>query len=127
MLVATVQGTSATTPAHPTWADEALEQLPPGTVVLNEWDWGGYLMWKHPDLNFVMHGYGDMFTDDELDRNVDMTLLRPEWDEQVESTGASIAVLAADSSLAYELEQSGWRVVEEDERVAMLANEHAPG
>jgi hypothetical protein len=122
VLAVAVPGTSASNASHPPWADDALSDLPSGTVVLNEWDWGGYLMWKHPDLNLVMHGYGDMFTDAELDRNVDITLLKPNWDEQVESTGASVAMLDPQSSLAYALERSrGWTVVRQDDDAVLLA------
>ena len=122
LLAAMVPGTSTASPADREWVDDALHNLPPETVLLNEWDWGGYLMWKHPQLDLVMHGYGDTFTDEELDRNVDITLLRPEWDEQVESTGATVALLDPDSSLAYELERSaGWAVVREDSQVVLLA------
>lgn len=112
-------------PDRPGWEEPALDELSAGTVLLNEWDWGGYLMWSHPDLNLVMHGYGDVFTDDELDRNVDITTLKPGWDEQVEATGAEIALLAEDSRLAYVLEHSlGWRVVEYGEGAVLL---EAPG
>ena len=41
----------------------------PARSVLNDWGQGGWMMWRWPDLDFVMHGYGDIFTDDELDRN----------------------------------------------------------
>lgn len=125
ILGVAVTNTGASEASHPRWADDALDDLPSGTVVLNEWEWGGYLMWKHPDLNLVMHGYGDMFTDAELDRNVDITLLKPNWDDEVESTGASIALLNPDSSLAHELEHfAGWTVVRQDEEVVLLT---APG
>ena len=46
-----------------------LDDLPAGTAVLNDWGEGGYLMWRYPELNFVMNGYGDIYTDDELARN----------------------------------------------------------
>jgi hypothetical protein len=121
LLTAIVPGTSTDSPADREWVDDALHNLPPDTVLLNEWDWGGYLMWRHPQLNLVMHGYGDTFTDKELNRNVDITLLRPEWDQRVESTGATVALLDPDSSLAYDLERSGgWAVVREDDEVVLL-------
>jgi len=122
MLIVMVPGTSADSSADRQWVDDELHDLEPDTVLLNEWDWGGYLMWKHPQLDPVMHGYGDTFTDAELDRNVDITLLEPEWDEKVASTGATVALLDPESSLAYELERSeGWTVVRADDDVVLLA------
>ena len=43
--------------------------MPAGTVVLNDWGEGGYLMWAYPDLDFVVSGYGDIYTDSEIARN----------------------------------------------------------
>ena len=48
--------------AVPRWADPALGTLPTGTKVLDDWNLGGYLMWRYPRLDLVMHGYGDTFT-----------------------------------------------------------------
>ena len=61
-----------------------LDDLPAGTAVLNDWGEGGYLMWRFPDLNFVMNGYGDIFTDDEIARNYRMDATNPGWLESVE-------------------------------------------
>src|SRR5262245_19979237 len=43
----------------PAWVDGALGDLPPGTVVLDDTGFGGYLMWRFPQLDLVMNGYGD--------------------------------------------------------------------
>ena len=64
----------------PAWMPEELEALPAHTVVLNDSEWGGYLMWAYPQLDLVTHGYGDTFTDAELQRNVDIFSLEPGWD-----------------------------------------------
>ena len=45
--------------------------------MLNDWGEGGYLMWRFPELDFVMNGYGDIYTDDELARNFRMDGDRP--------------------------------------------------
>jgi len=112
-------------PDHPDWEERRLSALPTGTVLLNDWQWGGFLMWEHPHLNLVMHGYGDTFTTKELDRNVALTRVESGWQEDLAGTGARVALLEADSNLAYALEESlGWKVVEADDEVALLV---APG
>jgi hypothetical protein len=112
-------------PKHPDWEEHALGALPPGTVLLNDWQWGGYLMWEHPHLNVVMHGYGDTFTRAELDRNVALTRAESGWLEDLEETGAMVALLEAESDLAYALEQFlGWKAVHADDDVVLLT---APG
>jgi hypothetical protein len=124
-LALLVPRTSPDPPPEPAWVDGALASLPAGTVVLNDWGWGGYLMWRHPHLDLVMHGYGDSFTTSELQRNKDIGELEPGWDDQVDDTGARYALLPTDSRLAYALEHhEGWSLVHESEDVAFLV---APG
>ncbi|MDF9715930.1 hypothetical protein INN71_16180 [Nocardioides sp. ChNu-153] len=95
------------------WAAPVLEALPAGTVLLDDWGSGGYLMWRHPQLDLVMHGYGDTFTVAELRRNADITDVEPRWDEMVAETGARWALLQEDSSLGYAVERDlGWERVD---------------
>lgn len=100
---------------------EALDALPAGTGLLNEWDEGGYDMWLYPDLELVMHGYGDMFTDDELARNYGLLTLEPGWYDDLRELGTGHALLYADGTLAHALtEDKGWRVVAESDELSLL-------
>jgi hypothetical protein len=97
----------------PAWLDGALGELPEGTVVLDDSGFGGYLMWRFPQLDLVLHGYGDTFTDDELERNADIEGVRAGWLEDVRATRAEYAVLPPGSALAYNLREiQGWTVEE---------------
>lgn len=120
-LAALVPTTSEEPPPQPAWVDEELGALAPGTDVLNEWGWGGYLMWRYPHLDLVMHGYGDTFTDAELARNKAIGDLAPGWDRLVQRTGAELAVLPPDYPLTYALRKEGWRVLDRSEEVVMLS------
>lgn len=104
----------------PPWVDDQLDTLTPGTPVVTAWERGGYVLWRHPELDTIIHGYGDVFTDDELERNVTITESDEDWAELVRDTGAVDAFLAADSSLAYNLELAGWQPVQEDEDWVVL-------
>ena len=111
-LAVVVPQTSDHPPSQPSWVDPALNALPPGTKVYGEWDWGGYLMWRYPQLDLLMHGYGDTFTDAELQRNTDITAMAPGWDDQLRRTGCTIAVLRPTDPVAYALQhQLHWTVV----------------
>ena len=80
------------------WVDRALSALPPGTKVLDDWDQGGYLMWRYPQLDLMMHGYGDTFTTDELSRNTGLIGLDPGWEDvaaRVRGAGRRAAALVA--------------------------------
>jgi hypothetical protein len=111
-LAAIVPHSSNEPPPQPSWVEPAMSALPPGTKVFGEWDWGGYLMWRYPQLDLLMHGYGDTFTNAELQRNIDITGMAPGWDDQLRATGCTIAVLRPDDPVAYALErQLHWTVV----------------
>jgi len=101
-------------PPDPAWFSE-LDDLPADTVVLNDWGEGGYFMWRFPELDFVMNGYGDIFTDSELERNFRMDGGQAGWRESVVSTRARYALLAPGSRLAYNLATvEGWSTVHRD-------------
>lgn len=115
---------TATTPA-PAWVDRELEALPDGTPVLTGWNSGAYMLWAHPGLETVMHGYGDVFTDEELERNSTIHGVGRGWREAVEGLHADYAVVETDTHLGDALvDEAGWRVLEEDGTFRFLA---APG
>ncbi len=120
-LAVAVPHTSADPPQHAAWLDPALRALPPGTKVLDDWDQGGYLMWRYPQLDLIMHGYGDTFTTAELRRNTDLISVAPGWTEAVRQSGARVAVLRPWSRLGYQLTaQWGWQVVHRSDDFELL-------
>jgi hypothetical protein len=121
ILAVLVPGTADEPPSQPSWVDPALSSLPAGTKVLDSWDYGGYLMWRYPQLDLLMHGYGDTFTLDELQRNADILALADGWDTELRSTGCRIAVLRPTSALAYALTtQEHWTVLHRSTGIAEL-------
>jgi hypothetical protein len=105
----------------PSWTDARLAALPAGARVLDDWANGPYLLWKHPELSVVMHGYGDVFTDDEIERNRQIMVLDPEWDREVERLEVDAALVHTDSPLGYALMQDNrWTVVEQDDDFVFL-------
>jgi hypothetical protein len=108
-------------PTQPDWVDPALSALPPGTPIVSDWAYAGYLMWKYPHLAPVMHGYGDTYTVAELQRNEDILTVAPGWDRELRGTHAKVVVMPPDYRLAYDLEHlEGWRVVHRSPTLEML-------
>src|SRR3954454_13517209 len=106
--------------AMPAWADSTLDRLPPGTKVLNDWNLGGYLMWRSPRLHLMMHGYGDTFTTAELDRNTRLLVFAPGWPDEVRASGARWALLRP-ALLSTELvAQEHWIVVHQSDDLVLL-------
>lgn len=116
-----VPHTSDRPPFEGSWVDPTLSALPADTGVLSSWEDGSYLMWAYPQLDLLMHGYGDTFTLDELNRNDDILTLQPHWDTELRATGVTIAVLPPDDPLAYALQhQEGWHVDNRSSELEML-------
>ena len=90
--------------------------------MLNDWNTGAYFLWRHPQLSLVMHGYGDVFTEDELERNSDILRLEPRWDDEVDELDADLALVDPDTSLGYAMtDDLGWTVIEADDEFALLS------
>jgi hypothetical protein len=108
-------------PERPAWADTELDALPAGTTVLNAWEWGGYLGWRHPDLDFVISGYGDMYATSERDRNMALTTTDAGWLDDLADLHVEVALLVPDSRLAYGLKHSaGWEVERSSDGMELL-------
>ncbi|MFC5728369.1 MULTISPECIES: hypothetical protein [Nocardioides] len=95
-------------PAAVTAFDERLDALPTGATVLTDSDVGGFLLWARPDLEVPVHGYGDVYTDSELERLDDLFRLAPDWGDQVRKLHPDAALLPEDAPLRAALEERGW-------------------
>ena len=120
VLAVAVPFTSADPPEEPASMDAALAALPPGTKVLDDWGQGGLVMWRYPQLDLMMHGYGDTFTTDQLRRNTELIVLGPGWEESLRASGTRVALLRPWSRLAIVLRAQGWRTVQESDDYVLL-------
>lgn len=101
--------------------DAALDALPGDSVVVTDWQSGGVLLWTHPDLEVPLHGYGDVYTDRELEDYADLAALRPGWDETLARLDPSAVLMPPDEPLAYALERDGWTVEQRTKALVLLA------
>ena len=121
VLALVVPHTAAEPLDHPSWTDDALGDLPEGTKVLSESGYGGFLMWRFPQLDLVAHGYGDTYTDAELERNADINGVRAGWVALVRETDVAYAVLPPGSLLARDLVLAEhWSVVHRSDDLELL-------
>jgi hypothetical protein len=122
VLAVVVPRTADEPRSEPAWVDAELGDLPEGTVVLDDTAFGGYLIWRFPQLDVLPNGYGDIYTDDELERNSDIDGARGGWVELVRGTHADYAVLPPGSPLAYDLRVlERWTVVLHSDDLELLA------
>jgi hypothetical protein len=87
-----------------------LDQLPPGSVVLNFYDVGGWLSWRHPDLNRSIDGTVRPYDPDYVRRYWTAISVDDGWRQFIREIKPRAALLLADSHLVDALKQSGWTV-----------------
>lgn len=101
--------------------DRALDALPPGTVVLDDFALSGWLIDQHPDLVPVADLRVEIYGADYLRSYVRTERVEPGWQELLTTTGARHAVLSTDSALATALQQRlGWTVVASTDDYVLL-------
>lgn len=120
VLAAVVPQSAAKPGSVPTSFDARLDELPSGSTILDDSAVGGWLAWRHPDLNVVVDGMFDAYPVDHLRAAIDAEYAEPGWEDFVAGTGATVAILSEDSPLAQELARSGWVAVGRDEGYVLL-------
>lgn len=108
-VVALVVPQTADEPGRvPLALDGALDRLPAGTTVLNDFTLGGWLAWRHPQLNRYVDGLADAYPVAHLRDTATVFSVEPGWSGLVARSGASVALLEDGSMLARRLEAQGW-------------------
>jgi hypothetical protein len=98
----------ATPPDAHSPVDRALDALPPGSVVFNRYEMGGWIAWRHPDLNQVIDGLVTPYATSYVDGYIRTMRVEPGWFRFVQATGAHVALLGQDDRLAQALHRKGW-------------------
>lgn len=121
VLTAVVPFTADRPATVPSWVNPALDRLPDGTTLQTSDLMGGYLLWRHPELNPVIDGYSDAYTTRHLEEQRDQLLLRPGWDRTLRTNKVEYALLPTHSKLAYALTTfADWRVLDSSRDVVMI-------
>ncbi|WP_336922668.1 hypothetical protein [Aquipuribacter sp. SD81] len=120
-LAITVPITSDGPAGVPEGLSAELDALEPGSAVINAYELGGWLHWRHPELNTVIDGFTDGYSVEALEAWTSAVVVAPGWQQYVRSTGADHALLSEESPLTEALtDRLGWRVVEVDEGYVLL-------
>jgi hypothetical protein len=113
--VALLVGALVSLPAAPTAPDEsaypagALATLRDGRgVLLNEYDWGGYLIFNLPERPVFIDGRYIPYTNGVVDDYRALVALRPGWRDLLERYRVSEVLLRPERPLAIALREDGW-------------------
>jgi MFS family permease len=91
--------------------DHQLDQLPAGSVVLDDFGVSGWMLWAHPDLTPVADLRGEIYDTHYLLEYRDALKAQPGWQGFVHQTSPTVALLATDSPLSDALRGQGWTTV----------------
>ena len=105
----------------PTGLDARLDQLPPGTRVFNDYDVGGWMVWRHPDLEHYIDGLVTPYSVKHVDGYGRVVSQAPGWYDVVRRSGATVALVPSDSAAAAGLKSEGWSVEGTDDGYVLLA------
>ena len=106
--------------AYPAAALPALRQL--SGNMLNEYDWGGYLIRYAPEHRTFIDGRGEaLFLPDVLDDFQRVVALAPGYRDVLKRWDIAVALLRPERPLAGALREDGWRVIASDTRWVLLS------
>ena len=104
--------------AYPT---AALDAVRSGSgVLLNEYDWGGYLIWRAPERPVFVDGRLFPFLPDVFADWREAVELGPRWKDVLDRYKVAQVLLRPDRALVSALREQGWRVVTEDALAVLL-------
>jgi hypothetical protein len=119
--------TSITPGSVPLKFDTELDSFPPGTVILNQYVLGGWLLWRHPSLAPVVDGRTEAYPVSYLSGYKRAVEVGNGWQDFVNVTGARWALLKDGSPLATALkERLSWKTISTDAGYVLLQEPQPP-
>jgi len=90
--------------------------------LLNNYDWGGYLIWRlYPNYHVWVDGRNDLYGDAFMDEYLRFHWAQDGWKQRLHSAGIRSAVLPPNSPLAHSLLQMrDWQRIYEDPQAVIL-------
>jgi hypothetical protein len=106
----------------PLKAMSALRQVAPTAQLLNDYNWGGYVLWDlYPSLPSFVDGRTDVFSSEVLDDYLRLWTAAPGWETLVERYDIGVVLLPPQAPLLASLRQAGWaETFRDDQAVVMI-------
>ena len=103
--------------AVPAWGandlDAQLAALPKDTVVCNNYDIGGWLVWRHPNVRPTIDGRTEIYTPAHVKEHLDFEGAAPGWQDYVRKTKCTYALLGnGEAAVGALVGQGRWTVVD---------------
>ena len=111
----------------PVQAMDWLAQHPQDGNMFNEFNWGGYILYRSwPDNLVFIDGQTDFYGADLTKEFLDISALRPGWEETLDKHHVSWVLIPSNEPLALELEStaSEWKLLHEDSTASIFRREN---
>jgi len=110
--------------SFPARAVAFLQSYPPSGPIFNDYDWGGYLIWKlYPSTRVFIDGRADLYGQQFFDQFADTYQLKDAWQQPLQHWHIDTVIVPPDSALATALRGStGWIVSYEDSQAVILTS-----
>ena len=89
--------------------------------VLNDYNWGGYLIWHLRDRPVFVDGRTDLFGDEILNDYLSVMSLQPSWPEILDEYQINSVLVKSDSDIARALQNTNWQIEYQDDISVILS------
>src|SRR5208283_1968808 len=105
-----------------------LRDHPASGAIFNDYDWGGYLIWKlYPSTQVFIDGRADLYGEEFLDQYADTYQLKGDWRHPLERWHIHTVLVPCDSALAVGLGNvPNWSVAYQDSQAVILTDQVSP-
>jgi hypothetical protein len=105
----------------PSGLSAELSDISPREIVINDYAVGGWLRWRHPNVQPLIDGLTEAWSIRQLQDYATMSAVADGWEDVVAQSGAEWALLRGGSPLATALEDRlAWTQVDETEGYVLL-------
>jgi hypothetical protein len=108
----------------PARAVDFLNAHPVNGQIFNDYDWGGYLIWKlHPPMQVFIDGRADIYGEQLFHDYADTYQLKDTWQQTLEWWQVKTVFVPSDSALASGLRANrAWNIAYRDSQATILTN-----
>lgn len=99
----------------PNGAVEIINQSQPKGNILNEYNWGGYLILTLPQYPVFIDGRADLYGDEIIGEWISIILAEDGWQDKLDQWDINLILLEPTRPIILELEQNGWQLLYQDE------------
>jgi hypothetical protein len=111
----------------PVAAVDALREIEPQGNLLNDYNWGGYILWElYPKYGTFVDGRTDVFSPPVFEDYVRLWSARPGWETALERWDVGTVLLPPDAPLVQSLEAAGWEAAFRDAQSVVLMRPESP-